>query len=164
MDIYQPQKEEVTKIESKGTNKTIMILIVLIIISAVTLGVLLANQQDDTTNTNNTEQVSGVQSVDEQTPPPSEKREDIPVPDITITQDQMKENSNLGSCWTIIDGAVYDITESLRRDGKFVSRELLDVCGKDGTKLIKEGVDGQPPLDRREPFGFYNSPQGKIEQ
>lgn len=164
MDSYQFPKEEVTKIESKGTNKTVIILIVLIIISAVTLGVLLANQQDDTTNTNNTEQVSEVQSVDEQTPPPSEKREDIQVPDITITQDQMKENSNLGSCWTIIDGAVYDITASLRRGGKFVSKELLDICGKDGTQLIKEGVDGRPPLANRGPFDFYSSPKGKITQ
>lgn len=113
--------------------------------------------------TNTEQQTADIQNT-EPTPPKSVKKEEIPVPDVTITQEQMKENSNLGSCWTIIDGVVYDITSSLRQGGKFVNKELLDTCGKDGTKVIKEGVDDRPPLANRGPFDFYASPKGKITQ
>lgn len=163
MDSYQFPKEEVTKAESKRPNKTILILIVLIIISAITLGFVLANQKEDTAS-NSTEQPTETQNNESDPPRGVKKENEIPVPEIKITKAQLEENSTIGSCWTIIDGSVYDITSSLRRGSKFVSQDLLDVCGKDGTKLIKEGVDGRPPLANKGPFDFYAFPQGKFTQ
>jgi cytochrome b involved in lipid metabolism len=63
-------------------------------------------------------------------------------PEQSYTIAQVAENNNKSSCWTIIDGKVYDITSYVPNHPGGESK-ILQVCGKDGTILF-----GQPSAHR----------------
>jgi cytochrome b involved in lipid metabolism len=56
-------------------------------------------------------------------------------PEQSYTIAQVAENDSKSSCWTIIDGKVYDITSYVPNHPGGESK-ILQVCGKDGTILF----------------------------
>ncbi len=62
------------------------------------------------------------------TPTDVDQQESAPV----YTEAQVAENDSQESCWTIIDGTVYDITEYVPRHPGGIS-EILSICGEDGS-------------------------------
>lgn len=69
------------------------------------------------------------------TPMPSE-----PVAAPGYTASEVVQHSSESSCWSIINGNVYDLTSYVPRHpgGK---RQILNICGRDGTSLF-EGQHG----------------------
>lgn len=161
MNNYQFQKEE-PQITTQKNNKTTLVLLILIIIAAITLGVLLATQNNENTTSTTDQSTTQTDTTPVEPEPPLGMRPgDIPVPEVIVTQEQLATNSNEDSCWTIIDGVVYDVTESIRR-GRRLFGDISEICGKDGTQLIKEGVDGRPPLAEAGIINLYALPMGRI--
>ncbi len=159
---------------SKNSSKTVIILIVLIIFASIGLGITIAVQnknnsanppekankvapaKSDTTNTT----TAPTTPVDKET---LAKRRAERVPDFTITKKQFEDTSKRGGCWTIINGAVYDTSDFIRR-GQSLGIKAEDICGKDGTKILTEERNGQPPIEESGQFSPYARPVGKIEQ
>lgn len=58
---------------------------------------------------------------------------------------QVAAHNNESSCWTIIDGNVYDLTDWIKQHpgGK---EAILQLCGQDGTERFagQHGEDGKP--------------------
>ncbi len=79
------------------------------------------------------------------TPPSND--ESIPKPPKTAgyTLAEVSVHSDAASCWSIIDGNVYDLTEfiDMHPGGE---RNILKICGKDGTDTFmgKHGGDAKP--------------------
>ncbi len=55
----------------------------------------------------------------------------------SYTMAQVAENNNKNSCWTIINGSVYNITSYIPTHPGGES-EILQICGKDGTILFSK--------------------------
>lgn len=147
-----------------NNNKTIIILIVLIIIAAIALVVMLSRQSDETTGTSSstTETIPTATTTPIEPPTrPGMKPGEIPVPDIQITQAQLAENATIDSCWTVIDGVVYDVSAFIRRGRRFVE-DINEVCGKDGKEILVAESDRLPPVEAMGPVGLYSRPVGKI--
>lgn len=65
----------------------------------------------------------------------------------SYTMEKIAEHKDASSCWTTIDGNVYDLTSwiSLHPGGKDA---IMLICGKDGNAAFHEQHDGQPqPAD-----------------
>jgi predicted heme/steroid binding protein len=79
--------------------------------------------------------------------PPRSSDESVPKTPKTsgYTLAEVSAHSDAASCWSIIDGQVYDLTEFLdmHPGGK---RNILKICGKDGTDMFmgKHGGDAKP--------------------
>jgi cytochrome b involved in lipid metabolism len=62
----------------------------------------------------------------------------------SYTLTQVSTHAGATSCWTAIDGSVYDLTEWI---GKHPGgeRAILSICGKDGTAVFsgKHGMNGK---------------------
>ncbi len=58
----------------------------------------------------------------------------------TLTINEVKKHNSLASCWTIINGIVYDLTEYAPKH-KGGSEKIALICGKDGTSAF-EGAHG----------------------
>lgn len=57
--------------------------------------------------------------------------------DVTVfTLEEVAANSSESSCWTIINGSVYDITSYLSRHPG--GNVILEACGTDGTTLFTQ--------------------------
>jgi hypothetical protein len=157
------------------SNRTLIILLSLVILSSITLGIMLAlqNQNNEDKTPTPTDQANSVPSSEpiSNQPPvvntPSVTSEQVKaaretrVPDRSITQSQIDESVKVGSCWAIIDGIVYDLSEFLRRGRSFDLAEQ-DICGKEITKIITEPKEGQPPIEEVGPFSPYSRPVGKL--
>jgi cytochrome b involved in lipid metabolism len=150
--------------DSNKVTRSTILLILLVLISGSALAFLLINQNND----NSAQSTISEQPIAQVSQPPIEPSSppvinpgDIPVPEIIITQEQLLANSNMDSCWTIIDGVVYDITDSIRRGSRFLG-DMSVICGKDGTKAVKEGLDGRPPFEEIGIFELYSRPMGRI--
>ncbi len=91
-----------------------------------------------------------VQLLDSQTiqkpiPTPTEsvsvdsKPEVNPVPSSTVsvyTMEQVRANNSATSCWTVIEGMVYDLTKWISKHPGGVS-QILGLCGVDGSEAFK---------------------------
>lgn len=108
---------------------------ILIVISVVILAIsgfflFKANSKDNTPNAATTETSNGQSSVSSQTNNGTENAE------IKLTKDEVAKHSSADNCWTIIDGAVYDLTSFISRHPG--GSEILRACGIDGTSLFKQ--------------------------
>lgn len=61
-------------------------------------------------------------------------------PNTRYTLEDVAQRNNVDECWTVIDGAVYDITEYIPNHPGGASAISL-ACGADGTRLFTERVD-----------------------
>jgi hypothetical protein len=174
-DTFSTPEASPEKTQSKSSSKTVIILLILIVLAGIGLGATIAFQ-----NRNNTaktpEEANNVApaatapdtaNISEPTSPvDTEAMAKIRaerVPNITVTAKELEDNSKAGGCWTIIDGVVYDTTEFLRRVRSIDIKEE-DICGKDGTKILTEERNGQPPTEENGPFNPYFRPIGKLAQ
>lgn len=138
----QPIKNEL----QKNSPKLAIILIILIILAGSYLAYSLysTNQVDET----NTVDLANPISQESDTSQTADSDELIqvdntsPVDENTNSEQvytiaQVAENSNKNSCWTIINGSVYDITSYVPNHPGGES-EILQICGKDGTNLFNK--------------------------
>lgn len=148
---------EPLKQESPKASKFTIILILLIIISAGFLGYIVykSNAESNTTSTavdsatiadpvpsTNTPGSVTTPTSDIITPPPTtvppvgSTPSTNPTPTGTsYTTAQVAEKNSKNSCWTIINGKVYDITAYVPNHPGGEA-EILQICGKDGTQLF----------------------------
>ncbi len=70
-----------------------------------------------------------------------------------ITKVEVAAHANEASCWSIINGGVYDLTSYVPRHPGGKS-EILAICGKDGTRLF-EGQHGGDSKPERILSGFF---------
>jgi uncharacterized membrane protein len=62
-------------------------------------------------------------------------------PNSKISIGEVAENNSESSCWTVIDGKVYDLTAFLfRYPGE--RSDLVPLCGVDGSDLYREDLEG----------------------
>ncbi|MEO5927042.1 MAG: cytochrome b5-like heme/steroid binding domain-containing protein [Patescibacteria group bacterium] len=61
----------------------------------------------------------------------------------SYTMDQLATHKDGTSCWTTVDGTVYDLTTWISQHPGGRDAILL-ICGKDGTAAFHEQHDGQP--------------------
>lgn len=126
-------------------NKLAIILIVLIILSGgYSVYSFYSENDSNTTNTKTLEVNVYTNSNKANDIIPSSNPQDIGSIDTQVndsnqiyTLSQVVENNNKGSCWTIIDNNVYDITSYVPRHPGGES-EILQVCGRDGTSLFNK--------------------------
>ena len=59
---------------------------------------------------------------------------------LILTAEQVAMNDSEESCWTIVNGSVYDLTDWVSKHPGGASR-ILQLCGTDGTSLF-EGQHG----------------------
>lgn len=66
-----------------------------------------------------------------------------PAAEKTITLAQVKKNASAKSCWSVINGTVYDLTTWINRHPGGAQR-IVSICGKDGTKAFggQHGLSG----------------------
>jgi cytochrome b involved in lipid metabolism len=60
----------------------------------------------------------------------------------TYTQSQVAEKNSKESCWTIIDENVYNITSYIPNHPGG-EKEILQICGKDGSQLFAKPMEHQ---------------------
>ena len=62
-----------------------------------------------------------------------------------LTVNEVKKHNSLASCWSIINGTVYDLTEYAPRHAGG-AEEIALICGKDGSSLFESvhGGDSKP--------------------
>jgi len=56
--------------------------------------------------------------------------------DVRLTKDEVSKHSSADSCWTIINGVVYEITSYVSQHPG--GTEILRACGIDGTSLFMQ--------------------------
>ncbi len=70
-----------------------------------------------------------------------------------ITKAEVATHASEASCWSIVNGGVYDLTSYVPRHPGGKS-EILAICGKDGTRLF-EGQHGGESKPERILSGFF---------
>jgi cytochrome b involved in lipid metabolism len=55
---------------------------------------------------------------------------------LVLTMAEVEMNDSEASCWSVIDGQVYDLTEWISRHPGGASR-IIQLCGTDGTSLFQ---------------------------
>lgn len=76
-----------------------------------------------------------------------------PTSQSSITKTEVAIHNDAQSCWSIINGGVYDLTSYVPRHPGGKS-EILAICGKDGTRLF-EGQHGGDSKPERILAGFF---------
>jgi cytochrome b involved in lipid metabolism len=89
-------------------------------------------------------------------PTPAPTPTPAPVPVVQYTKATVATHSGEASCWSIINGGVYDLT-SFVGDHPGGDRNILKICGKDGTAAFEgqHGGDSRPETTLKE---FYLAP------
>jgi cytochrome b involved in lipid metabolism len=82
-----------------------------------------------------------VQEGEEWTDTPGDQA-DMPEP-MMLTEDVVAQNDSEDSCWSIIDGQVYDLTDWISQHPGGASR-IISLCGSDGTSQFQGKHGGQP--------------------
>jgi cytochrome b involved in lipid metabolism len=59
-----------------------------------------------------------------------------------ITWQQVKKNNKASSCWTVINGKVYNVTRWIRQHPGG-SQRILSLCGKNGSAMFSGQHAGQ---------------------
>lgn len=122
-------------------NKPLVIIAVLVILGGGSFIAwqLLSSSEDESSSANPTPVSESTSSID----PIDDTGDEIPaLPDESndqvLTAEVVSEYSVAESCWTIIQGNVYDITAYVPRHPGGVAN-IVQACGTDGTELF-EGV------------------------
>ena len=55
---------------------------------------------------------------------------------LVLTMDQVAMNDSEESCWSVVDGSVYDLTDWINKHPGGASR-IIQLCGTDGTSLFQ---------------------------
>ncbi len=77
---------------------------------------------------------------------PASNQTDTPAP-ATYTSAQVALHASRTSCWTIVNGSVYDITSYIPKHPGG-SEKVLRICGTDGTALFTGQHGGQPEPEK----------------
>lgn len=64
-------------------------------------------------------------------------------PGTTYTAADVATHTDASSCWTIIDGDVYDLTKAISKHPGG-PQAILGLCGKDGTQAFRNQHDHNP--------------------
>ena len=75
-----------------------------------------------------------VQEGDEWTDTPT--GDEVAPEGLALTMEQVAQNDSEESCWTVVDGSVYDLTEWINQHPGGASR-IIQLCGTDGTSLFQ---------------------------
>jgi cytochrome b involved in lipid metabolism len=130
----------------KQSSKFVIILIVIIVLAGTYLdySVYTSNQSTNTDNFEVLEPISKESAIEESDSSSQMQDSDISSAldsDIDnkseqqYTMSQVAENNKKNSCWTIINGSVYNITSYIPTHPGGES-EILQICGKDGSQLF----------------------------
>ena len=68
---------------------------------------------------------------------------------------EIQKNNNDNSCWTVINGTVYDATKVLANN-QDIKQILLNACGKDGSDTYVIKKYSQQNLNRNDIQKLYN--------
>ena len=60
-----------------------------------------------------------------------------------FTLAQVKQHATVKSCWSVINGSVYDLTPFINRHPGGANM-IINICGKNGTQLFKNFHNGAP--------------------
>ena len=90
------------------------------------------------------------------TPTPTPSPVPTPVPVVLYTKATVATHSGESSCWSIINGNIYDLT-SFVSNHPGGDRNILKICGKDGTAAFEgqHGGDSRPEATLK---SFYLAP------
>jgi len=118
-----------------------IIVSVLVVVGA---GLFVLSGNSENTITTQTAQQSDSSSASEsQGPTPGQEASELAASgngeDQLLKLDEVAQKSTEDECWTIIDGAVYDITEYIPRHPG--GKKILLACGGDGSVLFNERQD-----------------------
>ena len=110
-------------------NVRALILVGVLILFGIGAFVLSANSsEDDVVSTNSTQRSSNETSTPASADTSSDER--------LLKQEEIAVNNSKDSCWTVIDGAVYDITAYVPRHPG--GSTILQACGGDGSSLFND--------------------------
>jgi cytochrome b involved in lipid metabolism len=101
-----------------------------------------SNTQTTNTQTSNT---NTTYSTKTNTPVPTVKTPTIPTSSTTsggYTMADVAKHSNSSSCWTAVDGGVYDVTSFINQHPGG-SGAILSLCGRDGSSAFNDQHGGQ---------------------
>ncbi|QVQ50919.1 cytochrome b5 domain-containing protein [Spiractinospora alimapuensis] len=88
----------------------------------------------------------GTEGADQETPDTDGSEANAPDSDpenTELTLEAVEANDSEESCWTVIDGVVYDLTDWISQHPGGANR-ILGLCGTDGTERF-EGQHGDNP-------------------
>lgn len=113
--------------ETKKPSKLVVTLLLFIILSALYLGYVAykSNAELDRINQDNVTVETDNSLVNL----------DTPTTNVQYTIEDIASRNSQSSCWTIVDGIVYDITSYIPNHPGGEA-EIVQVCGKDGTALF----------------------------
>jgi hypothetical protein len=157
-NLNQPKPQN-DKIANTNSNRTVIILLLAIIISGAILGFLVARQNNEN-NSSSTETEPQANTPIDAPMSMGIRPGDVPVPDIIITQEQLLNNADMNSCWTIIDGVVYDITLSIVLNSGLLE-DMTEICGKDSTIRLQLTTNEKLPFEGEGLFELYSRPMGR---
>jgi cytochrome b involved in lipid metabolism len=133
--------------EDPKVSKFTIILLILIGISALILGYLVYNSNAESKSINTSTNSATVSNTvptpnktGSDTAPASASITSTPSTATAYTLAQVAENNSKSSCWTIIDGNVYDITKYVPNHPGG-EEQILKICGKDGTALFAKPME-----------------------
>ncbi len=125
-------------------NKSLPLIIGSIVIAVVAIMVFAQNSKNNTTEVENTYQ----SSTPSETITPSNDEKPVvkeePTPAVkSYTMAEVATHNNTASCWTAINGGVYDVTSWISKHpgGK---QAIMGTCGKDASAYFNGQHGGQP--------------------
>ncbi len=116
------------------TNKIKIGLVVILVIISGGFLIIKNSSKIDTTQKDTYTSTENTISIQTTTPAQPETK--------NYTMAEVKMHSNAQSCWTAVNGNVYDVTAWINQHpgGK---EAILSLCGKDGTKAFTDQHGGQ---------------------
>lgn len=81
------------------------------------------------------------------TPEPTTTKEPQTTKPNGYTLSEVAKHSNSTSCWTVVNGGVYDLTSYIKRHPGG-SKEIMRICGIDGTSAFKGQHGGESKPER----------------
>ncbi len=78
--------------------------------------------------------------------PPTKEMETVPQ---RFTMEEVREHDHAGSCWKVIEGVVYDLTDYLPRHPTD-EEAFVRWCGREATEAWRDTGDGRPHSARAE--------------
>lgn len=104
----------------------------LIVVALLAVGAFVFLASDDTPESSDPSDQSTAELNAAAPQQPQPQTDDVTV----FTLEEVAANSSESSCWTIINGSVYDITSYLSRHPG--GNVILEACGTDGTTLFTQ--------------------------
>ncbi|MGJ9373781.1 cytochrome b5 domain-containing protein [Nesterenkonia sp. CF4.4] len=104
-----------------------------------------APESETVEDTESTQETDAPQTEDESTPDDSEAEGEPAPSDEVLTMDQVEENDSPDSCWTVMNGTVYDLTDWIDNHPGGANR-IEGLCGTDAAEAFdaQHGGDERP--------------------